>query len=123
MILFGSLKVKGPDLLKGDHDICYKSGDGDYEFYLHTDQSKKPDLGDFSLSVMLDEDKEISFSTDYEGAGDFISIEIESKNKKESIGLSLNADQARILRDILEHFTNAYYSIKALSTKRTVKAV
>lgn len=120
MILIGSLKVKGPNLLKGDHDICYKRGTGDYEFYLHTEQSKKPDLGDFSLSIMLDEEKEVVFSTDYKGEGDFMAIEIESK--KGSIGLSLNADQARVLRDMLEHFTNAYYSIKALSTERTVKA-
>jgi len=122
MFLGGTIEVRTPDL--EEKEITFES-DVSAEFYLYTKKGTKPMVDSFNISVELNEDKEVTMSTDIEEEGifhNYFLIGIENK-KGDGISLSLSIEQVNTLSQILGRFKEGYYAVKALAAGRVVKSV
>jgi len=120
MILGGELKAKGPELRKSETHF-EKEG---VEFDLITEEKKNPEIENFDIWIRLNED-DVTIQTDYidgEPIQDSLGFSIKDK-KGNNIDITISVSQARVLRDILEHFTNAFYSMMVLRQVKRVDRV
>lgn len=122
MFLNGTIKIKGPEFEK--KEIAIENKDSG-EFYLKMDKAAVPAVGDFSIWIPIDGEKEIRISVpDLKDEDDLLYnyIVVRLKGKGGQVDLALSPEQAAALSQILQHYVTAFYEAKALQTERLVKS-
>lgn len=121
MFLNGQINLKGPQFQKDF--ITFKS-EVSAEFYLDIKKGILPVIDHFNIGVELDQDKEITISTNIEEDDTFSnSLFISIENKEgDGIGFILSIEQVNALSQILERFKEGFYAIKTLAAERVVKS-
>lgn len=120
MILGGSIKAKGPELRKSETLFEKKH----MEFFLKTEEAKNPEIENFSVWARIcDEDVII----EHEGMDQDILLDsffVEIKDEKDnSVSLTLSVKQVTALKQIFEHYLEAYYAIQALKQPKKIDIV
>jgi len=121
MELFGDINVKAPGLKKQEFCIDQKET---VEFEIKMDTAQKEKIT-FGINVWMDKSAisittEVTEDDDNSPHGDFYFTMKELKG--DSLTIQLNISQATAIKEVLEHYINAYYSYRALATERVVKA-
>jgi len=119
------MKVEGEIIIKGpgleDRKISTREP---FELDVDTIIAKEPGQK-FDIWVQIDED-EITVQTDIEDATarDLKMIDLLIKDQAGNrFSFALSIKQAKAIRDILNHYENAYYSIAVLCETRKVQKV
>ncbi len=122
MKLDGSLKLASPSVEKKKEIFLEEL---EQEFTLNLIPGEKEKVENFGISVTMDED-DIELSTDFGDDGDFparILIHLENPKTKDHLEFIISLNQAKTLKNALQHFIDSFYSIKVLTSTQKIDLI